>query len=181
VLHTKIIKRIAAGVAALVLSLSAVTGCDKLSDSLSRDMIADTPFSATMEFDTEKIDFIADVKRLGMGLWEMTIKEPLNLAGLTVTYDGENIVSALDGYTETLPLENVSDHAVFLQIFRTMDNAISLADPEFKKKDGKAVLSGAIGTSPYEIILSPETGLPMEIKLPDSEIQVYISEFAISE
>jgi hypothetical protein len=179
VLFVKFFKRLTAGAAAVALSLSVLSGCDKLSDSFSRDMIADTPFSAVMEFDTEKIDFIANVKRLGMGMWEMTITEPQSLAGLTVAYDGENVSSTLGDFTETRPLDSISDHAVFLQLFRAVDNAVSLADPEFRKKDGKSVLDGVIGTSPYEIILSPETGLPMEIKFPTSEIEIYISEFTV--
>jgi hypothetical protein len=159
--------------ALLTLLILTVTGCDSLSSITGGVNIKDAPFSARMEIDTEEIDFIANVKRLGMGLWEMEILEPASIKGLLIKYDGSSVSSTMNGFTQTMPVENVADSAVFLQIFRTIDNAISEIDPKGETVDGKYVLEG----ENYSIIFNPETDAPEEIKFPLSAIQAYISEF----
>ncbi|MDR0974350.1 MAG: hypothetical protein LBL80_01515 [Ruminococcus sp.] len=175
-------KRLLKAFSVLILALIVltITGCDKLKNSISGGIpISDTPFSARMEIDTEDIDFVSNVKRLGMGLWEMEVLEPEAIKGLTIVYDGKSVSSTMNGFTQTQPIENVTDSAVFLQIFRTIDNAISTVDPQGKTVDGKYVLDGEIPTSSFEIIFNPETNAPEEIKLPEAAMQAYISEFQI--
>jgi hypothetical protein len=174
----RLLSKITAIAAAVLMTAAAFTACDKIGLT-NGEMLSDTPFSARMEFDTEKVDFIADVSRLGMGMWEMTVLEPQNLAGLKISYDGENVTTILDGHTETQAVENISDNAIFLQLFRVFDNAVSLTDQKIRTENGNTVLTGSINTSPYEIIFSSETKLPIEIKLPASEIEAYISEFQV--
>jgi hypothetical protein len=174
----KILSKAVAVIILTVVSLSLFS-CDKLPGSGAQ--IADTPFSAHMEIDTEKADFVVNVKRLGMGLWEMEVVEPLNIAGLTISYDGQNISTAKDGFTVTQQVDAVADSALFLQVFRTLDNAIAALEPDGKIVDGKYVLSGSIPVSNYEIIFNPETNTPEEIKLPESAITAYISEFRLTE
>jgi hypothetical protein len=160
----------------LIAVLVLLGGCDKF--SLQKGItIADTPFSAVLEIDTEQGDFIGNVKRLGLGTWEYEITEPQNLAGLKISVNNESVTTSMNGYSNLLPIETISDHALFLQVFRTMDNALSQEEPDIEEKDGVMTVRGSISTSPYEIIFSSETGLPQEIKLPDSQIQAYISEF----
>jgi hypothetical protein len=173
-LLTKIFTAIIAGVLAL-----SLISCDKLS-GLGGTQISDTPFTAHVEIDTEKADYVANVKRLGMGLWEMEIVEPSNIAGLTIKYDGASVSSTKDGFTISHPVENIADSALFLQLFRTIDNAISVIDPQGEIIDGKYVLSGSIPITSYQIIFNPETNTPQEIKLPESAITAYISDFQIA-
>jgi hypothetical protein len=69
---------------------------------------------------------------------------------------------------------------VFLQIFRTIDNAISELDPNGETVDGKYRLSGNLPNTSYEITFNPETNSPEEIKLPESAITAYISDFQVA-
>jgi hypothetical protein len=174
----KILSKAVAVIILTVISLSLFS-CDKL--PLSGAQIADTPFSAHIEIDTEKSDFVANVKRLGMGLWEMEIVEPSNIAGLTISYDGQNISSTKDGFTVTQSVDAVADSALFLQVFRVLDNAIAALEPNGEIVDGKYVLSGSIPVSNYEITFNPETNTPEEIKLPESAITAYLSDFRLTE
>ncbi|MDR0986909.1 MAG: hypothetical protein LBL98_04340 [Ruminococcus sp.] len=161
----------------ITLLILTVTGCDKLKNSIAGGVnIADTPFTARMEIDTEEVDFIANVKRLGMGLWEMEVLEPSHIKGLVITYDGSSVSSTMNGFTQTQPVENIAQSAVFLQIFRAIDNAISDIDPKGETVDGKYVLDG----DNYSITFNPETDAPEELKLPDSVIEAYISEFQVT-
>jgi hypothetical protein len=165
----------------IILAVMTITlfSCDKLS-GLGGAQIQDTPFTAHIEIDTEKADFIANVKRLGMGLWEMEIVEPLNIAGLVISYDGQTVTSSKDGFSSSQPVESVADSALFLQLFRTLDNAIGTIEPTGEIVDGKYVLSGSIPVSSYEIIFNPETNAPEEVRLPESAITAYISDFQIA-
>jgi hypothetical protein len=174
-------KKIVLAAVLLTLAMLITASCDGLKNSLSGGVkIEDTPLSMHMEIDTEEIDFIADVKRLGMGLWEMEVVEPSNIKGLVITYDGKTVSSTMNGFTQTQPVENIAQSAVFMQIFRTIDNAISELDPKGETVDGKYRLFGSIPNSAYEITFNPETNSPEEIKLPDSAITAYISDFQIA-
>jgi hypothetical protein len=167
--------------AILTLVLLTFAGCDGLKNSLTGGAkIEDTPLSMHMEIDTEGIDFIANVKRLGLGLWEMEVVEPSYINGLKITYDGKSVSSTMNGFTQTQPVENIEQSAVFLQIFRTIDNAISELDPKGETVDGKYRLFGNLPNTSYEITFNPETNSPEEIKLPESAITAFISEFQVA-
>ncbi len=138
------------------------------------------PFEADIKIQAGELEMNGSMRRYGTGIWEMRAEGPETLAGLELSYNGdEGVKATLDDLSLDIPAEDIRDGAVFAQIFKAVDSAAAADELScIETEDGK-VFSGEFAGKSYSITFDPESLVPAAIEIPSAGISGEFENFHI--
>lgn len=147
--------------------------CNKSGGILARSPDLSKPFQSSIKLQAGELELNGAVKRYGMGIWEMTVNSPETLAGLSLSGNDGGVTASLGELKLELPMENVSDKAVFSLMFKAIDSAASSFEAGVltctDTADGK-VCSGEFAGGTYTLTFDPQSLALTKIEIPAAEI-----------
>lgn len=167
---------------AIILSVLIVlmcTGCNKKGMGiLAKTPEINLPFQSELKLQAGALELNGEVKRYGMGIWELNVTSPETLAGLKLSSSDGGVKASLGELTLELPAEDVNEKAVFSLIFKAIDSAAS-ADALVctETADGK-VFSGTFAAGEYTLTFDPDTLALTGISIPSAGINGEFTGFA---
>lgn len=158
----------------IVIILLFCTSCNKGGGGiLQKNPDLNKPFQSEVKLQAGELELEGTVKRYGTGIWEMTVNSPVTLAGLTLAANDSGVTASLGELTLELPMENVSEKAVFALIFKAVDSAASGFEAGVltctDTEDGK-VCGGEFAGGTYTLTFDPQTLALTKIEIPEAGI-----------
>lgn len=166
-----------------VVTLFVCTSCNKNGGGiLAKNPDLSRPFQSAVKIQAGELELDGTVKRYGMGIWEMEVNSPETLAGLSLTGNESGVTASLGDLKLEVPIENVSDKAVFALIFKAVDSAASGFDAGVltctDTNDGK-VYSGEFPFGTYTMTFDPQSLALTRIEIPEAAICAEFTDFAV--
>lgn len=166
-----------------VITLFICTSCVKSGGGiLAKEPDLGRPFRSTVKIQAGELELDGTVKRYGMGIWEMEVSSPETLAGLSLKGSDSCVTAALGDLKLEVPMENISDKAVFSLIFKAIDSAASAAESGAltctDTNDGK-VYSGEFSFGTYTMTFDPQSLALTRIEIPEAAICSEFTDFVI--
>ena len=113
--------------------------------------------------------------RAGAGMLTLSLTAPPELAGLTLTWDGEQMRAELLGVSFSLPPEQVPEAALGAQLLAALDGA--QAGEGVPDGRGRLATSGGGGENAFTLYSDPSTGALLALSAPGQELELTFSDF----
>ncbi len=138
------------------------------------------PFETDIKIQAGELEMNGSMKRYGTGIWEMSAEGPETLAGLELSYNGdEGVKATLGDLSLDITAEDIRDGAVFAQIFKAVDSAAAADELSCTETEDGKVFSGEFSGKTYSITFDPESLVPVAIEIPSAGISGEFENFRI--
>ncbi len=169
------------GIAAFSAAVTVMfTACGGGGGILVKTPKLNVPFETDIKIQAGELEMNGSMKRYGTGIWEMSAEGPETLAGLELSYNGdEGVKATLDDLSLDIPAEDIRDGAVFAQIFKAVDSAAAADELSCTETEDGKVFSGEFAGRSYSITFDPESLVPVAIEIPSAGISGEFENFRI--
>lgn len=164
----------------IALSLCSIllfTGCvfNKPKESASPDL--NRLFSCNAEIRYGDFEMSAVLKRLGDGMWEAECSAPKTLAGVKLSYNGDDITASFKGLSFSIPKTAAPVKSIFQLAFSVIDKTAAGGELPMIEKDGVLIFSGEAEQGKFEVRTDKETGNLLGFSMPAYELEITCSDF----
>ncbi len=117
----------------------------------------DEQFISSFTIIANDTEISGNISRLGLGIYEMEIISPEDLAGLTVSYSDSGILCKFNGLELNLAKDEINNYAYFEMIFSALDNYLTATDAEIITEERGLVYKNTINSGEFELCFDTET------------------------
>ena len=136
-------------------------------------------FTTTASITYGKFEAEATVNRLGNGLWDVEFVKPTTLAGVKLSYNGEDITASYMGLSFSIPKDAAPIKGILSMIFNSIDKSAEKVDMPYAEKDGISVYSGTSDQGDYTISVEKSSGNLVGFELPDEKLKVEFTNYSV--
>lgn len=159
----------------ILLCLFLLTGCDRRP--------ADTPpitagFTCGFSGTCRGMETAGTLTRAGAGMLVLSLTAPPELAGLTVTWDGEQVSCKLLGLSFSLPPESVPGAALGAGLLTALDS-VQAGTGGSPDGQGRLATPGGSGEGAFTLYSDPATGALLALSAPGQELEITFSDFTV--
>ncbi len=134
------------------------------------------PYSCEVTISTEADTYSGALKR-DEGKWTFTYSEPLEIEGLTISYEGDEYNVKLGDIEFSDDRESLPDSAISTLIISSLDSATLSSDVKYTTNNDTVVAKGVVGESAYTITFKDDIPTSLSIE----GIEVEFSDFKSEE
>lgn len=162
-----------------IILLCLLTGCKTIKNVVkAKSPDLNKSFTAEVVIDYDGSEIKGIVTRYGTGLWAMEITEPKSMAGLKINYDDDGVTASLGELNFNIPLEQVSNNAIFAQLFNAIDSAAALNELDYAQTENGVTYTGNTDYGTYILTFNPDNYTLTDISLPDMGIEIKVLSFS---
>lgn len=136
-------------------------------------------FSCSTDISYGDFKSTATIKRLGNGLWDVEFSSPSTLAGVKLSYNGEDIAASYKGLTFSVPKDAAPVKGVLSMIFNAIDKSADDVNMPFKEKEGMKLFSGESEQGDFTISVDKATGNLVAFEIPNQKLKVKFADYAV--
>lgn len=119
----------------------------------------------------------AKVSRLGSDLWEVEFATPQTLAGVKLSYTGEDITASYLGLSFSIPKTAAPVKSMLTMIFKAVDKSAVGVDMPCEEKDGVMIYSGTGDFGDFTLSMDQATGNLVSFEMPKEDLIVQFADF----
>ena len=135
------------------------------------------PFDAKATITMKDLVLTADINRTKPGQATIQIDEPKSLAGMSFSYDGDDITVSYMGFSVKLDGDSKLVSNVASLIVNTIDKASSPSGVDVSMADGALIVSGENDSGKFSIRLDKENGSIASISVPEVDFECRFDDF----
>lgn len=118
------------------------------------------------------------VERSSAGLLTLTLTQPEELNGLTMTWDGQTVTLGMLGLKWSLSPDKVPSAALGKRLLQTLDAVVYTTTDGVLTGDGRRKTTGELeGGVTYTLYSDPKTGALLSLEVPAEELQLEFDDF----
>ena len=136
-------------------------------------------FSCTADISYGDFKASATMKRLGNSMWDVEFVSPASLAGVKLSYNGEEIKASYKGLTFSIPKDAAPVKGVLSMIFKSIDKSAEKVDMPFKEKDGIKLFSGESDQGDFTISMDKSNGSLVAFEIPSKKLDVKFADYKV--
>lgn len=136
----------------------------------------DKQYTAEMSVQAGELEFSCTARRFGTEFWQMSVDSPDTLAGLEIQMNSEGIRADFHGLTLDAAMDELQEKAVFVLIFKALDNA-ALSKLSCTETEEGMYFEGEAGGFLYRITFDSETLKPILLEIPEAALAAEIKGF----
>ena len=164
----------------LLFPLCLLLGCNRTA-SAGHLPIA-VGFSCNAEGTLKGDPIAGSIERSGAGLLRMSLTQPDELNGLTMTWDGQTVTLEMMGLQWSLDPEKVPRAALGKRVLQSLDAVVYTTTDGVLTEDGRLKTVGDADTGvPYTLYSDPESGALLSLEIPSEELYLVFSDFKINQ
>lgn len=157
----------------ILLCLCLLTGCDR---PFSPAAPLTEGFTCSFSGSCGGLETAGTLTRPGPGMLTLTLTAPPELAGLTLTWDGEQVTAGLLGLSFSLPQESVPGTALGAELTAALDGA--RRGEGAPDGQGRFATAGGGGDDAFTLYSHPDTGALLSLSMPGRELELTFSDFS---
>lgn len=169
-----IFKKIAAGIAAVALSVT-LCGCGGKMPFAQKTPSFDSTYTVTADITYDKLNAKAELTRVNSTEWTVTFIEPKALEGLSIMLNDKKYSASLGGLSFS-----AADSAVYAAAPQIIAKAVSLlsmaTNDKLTSADGVLTFTDEIDGKRVTITADERTGRLISLKLPNAKLAVNFSD-----
>lgn len=135
------------------------------------------PFDAKAHIKMQNMDLTADLNRTAENCITVKINEPASIAGMTFTYNGQDIETSFKGLTVTLDENSKLVSSLAEIIVNSLNKASDNEDVDVSITDGVVYLTGKSDSGEFQMRLDKKDGSIASISLPELQFECRFDEF----
>lgn len=135
-------------------------------------------FTVTASVQYGDFNAAATVNRLGNDMWDVEFSEPSTLAGVKLSYNGEDITASYLGLSFSVPKNAAPVKSMLNMLFKAIDKSAMGLDMPCTEEDGIMTFSGTGDFGDFTLSMEKSTGNLVSFELPDEKLQVQFADFA---
>ena len=121
------------------------------------------------------------VQRSSAGLLTLTLTQPEELNGLTMTWDGQTVTLEMLGIKWSLDPETVPGAALGKRLLQALDAVVYQPAEGILTEDGRCKTIGELeGGVSYTLYSDPETGALLALEIPTEELSLTFTDFKMT-
>ncbi len=165
---------------ALFLPLCLLLGCNRT--AATGHLPIAVGFSCEAEGTLKGDPIAGSIQRSGAGLLRMSLTQPDELNGLTMTWDGQTVTLDMLGLQWSLDPEKVPRAALGKRVLQSLDAVVYSTADGVLTEDGRLKTVGDAETGvPYTLYSDPESGALLSLEIPSEELYLVFSDFKQNE
>lgn len=174
-------KKIFALIMVGIMSVS-MAACDKIGGS-SKEITPnlDNQFSCDMALEYGDMNCDAILKRYGVGTWEAEFISPDTLAGITMSFDGDNVTANYKGLDFSIPKSALPVKSILCNLIDIIDETASQEKIEAEDKKDYLVIEGKAEQGDYTIQLDKNTGNLVSFEMPGLDLKINFSNVTLGQ
>ncbi len=154
----------------LPLVVLCICGCSQKEPILP--VLSNISFTADALYSDQ--EYICDVTLLEDTI-NLTVIEPQEIKGLTLTLDQNGVTAEFNGISHTLNIDSLPQSAVVRLLAKVVDDA---ATKTIETNDQNCEITGKVEGKEYIFVFSP-TGLPISLAIDDFDLSVKFSNVSL--
>jgi hypothetical protein len=161
----------------LVLSFTSCTGVKTINPDRLK---IDKAYSFNVNIQYGNNNAVAEFRRAGTDMWEVILKEPYALEGMSVIYANGIITAAYENLQGSFD-ENGS--SVYLRIITAFENAVNGEGREVVASGDVIKITSKAGTPvmSYELVLDRSNYEPLSLKISQASLSAEFSDVQVSQ
>lgn len=136
-------------------------------------------FTSTASITYGEFEAAATVNRLGNGLWDVEFTSPTTLAGVKLSYNGEDITASYMGLSFSIPKDAAPIKSVLTMIFNSIDKSAEKVDMPCAEDEGITVFSGTGDQGDFSISVDKASGNLVAFEMPDEKLKVEFTDYSV--